>query len=204
MKAILGFVAYNALLVAVPLYGNFIYDRFKAGERRRGWKHTFFALLVVSAIFVLGYYGWIAQTAKEARKVPKLEYFNKGNLEEEVNLRRQKNLLNDPHIEQTLQIIKVKFDDAQYAQDKNDFERALQLYTEIQRGSDENGTFDKFPSACIENNMALDLFRKQGDKDKGFKASSLLLDALRLDPKPQHHLDVIQRNVEALDQYINQ
>jgi hypothetical protein len=202
MKALLGFLVFTALTAIVPLYGNFIYDRYKAHEWRKAALHSTVALLFVLVIFVLGYFGWSAQTARDARHTPKLEYLNAQSFSDEVTLRRQQNLLSGQSLDQHLQIVKTKFEEAEYAQEKNDFDRAIQLYAEIQRGSDRNGEFVKFPSACIENNMAVDLFRKQGDRQ--FKASSLLLDALKMSPKPQDQMDLIQRNIDALDQYVNQ
>jgi hypothetical protein len=201
MRAIASFGVYTVLVFAIPLYGNFIYDRFKAHEYSKAILHSVIALIMISGIFFAGWYGMAVQTAAAARTLPALEYLSKQNFEEEAKLRKQKKLLGDSSIDQGLRNIKVKFDEAAYAETKNDVERALQLYTEIERGSDENGTFLTFPSACIKNNMAVDYFRKQGDK--GFKASSVFFDALRIDPKPQHHLDLIQRNIEAIDRYVN-
>ena len=142
------------------------------------------------------------QTAAAARPLPKLEYLTKQNLEEEIKARKDKNLLIDNSLDQALRNMKVKFDEADYAATKNDFDRALQLYMEVERGSDENGTFLTFPSACIKNNMAVDYFRTQGDK--GFKASTTFFDARAIEPKPAHHLDLIQRNIDAVDRYLNQ
>ena len=99
-------------------------------------------------------------------------------------------------------MLKVKFDQAAYAQEKNDFDLALRLYGEIQHGADENGSFDTFPSSCIMNNMAVAFFKKQADKK--FRASTLLIQALSNQPLPQHETDIIQQNLEALDSYVNQ
>lgn len=201
MKAILGFLVYTAVVLAIPTYGGFIVDRFKVGQRKSATVHSLVALIILGLVFVLAYYGWAAQTARDARSSPKLEYLTKQNLDEELNLRRQHHLPVGGD-QEPLQVMKLKFDEADYAQNKNDFERAVQLYTDIERGSDENGAFATFPSVCVENNMALDVFRKDGDR--GFRASSLLLGALKLGPMPQHHIDLIKHNIDELDRYINQ
>ncbi len=202
MRLILSLIASAVLLILLPLYAEFIFERIRAGGWRPAAKHIFLALLIASGVFLLGWYGLTTQTAASTKSLPKLEYLNMRALDEEVALRKQQNLLKIQNLEHALHVIKVKFDEAEYAQGKNDSDRALQLYVEIERGSDSNGSFGTFPSACIKNNMAVAYFRKQSDK--GFKASSLLFEALRLEPKPPHHLDLIQRNIEALDRYVNQ
>jgi hypothetical protein len=199
MRAIISFLVYTALVLGIPTYGAFIYDRIKAQEWKKVVTHGLIALVIVCVVFFLGWYGLAAQSAA-AKTIPRLEYLNERDYEEEIKLRRQKSVLTSA--DQALQVIKTKFDEADYAHSRNDFDRALQLYREIDRGSDQNGTFDTFRSACIENNTAVDYFQKQGDK--GFKASGLLFDAIRIDPKPQRHLDLIQRNIDAMDKYVNQ
>ena len=202
MRAIISLTVYTILLLAIPIYATLIYDRFKAQQWKRAITHAVIALLICALIFFAGWYGFTSQIAPSTKTLPTLQYFNKQHFEEEVKLRKEKGMLVDPALDQALRSIKVKFDEAVYAATKNDFDRSVQLYKEIERGSDENGAFLTFPSACIKNNMAVDYFRRQ--QDKGFKASSTFFDALRLDPKPIHHGDLIQRNIDAIDAYINQ
>jgi len=189
---------HGACLV-IPIYGSFIYDRIKEKAWRRVFKHSLIAVLCVLILFILGWYGLSSQTAS-AKTLPNLEYLDRQSFDEEAKLWIQKNTSSNP--DQALQIVRIKFDEAGYAQKRNDFDRAVGLYKEIERGSDENGTFTTFPSACIKNNMAISYFRRQGDKQ--FKPYTLLLDALRLEPKPQHELDVVQRNIDALDHFVNE
>src|SRR5712691_2401334 len=182
MRLLLSWVASSVLVIILPIYVPYIYDRIRADGWRAASKHIFFGLLVASGIFLLGWYGLTPNTAAAAKSVPRLEYLNKANLDEEVNLRKRARVIDGQALGRTLQVIKVKFDEAGYAQEKNDFDRALKLYEEIDRGSDENGPFYSFHSACILNNMAVAYFRKQGDR--GFKASTVLFEALRLEPNP--------------------
>jgi len=202
MNVALALLVFIAATLIVPFYGSYIFDRYKAHEWEKAIFHTAVILSLGTTVFALSYYGVTAQTARDARHTPSLEYLGARNFGEEIALRRQQNLLGGPNLEQHLQIVKTKFEEAEYAQGKNDFDRAIQLYSEIQQGSDPNGEFTKVAAACIENNMAIDLFRKQGDR--GFKASSLLLDALKMSPQPQDELALIQRNIDALDKYLNQ
>lgn len=199
MRTLLSWIASSVLILVIPIYASYIYERIKAAGFLSAIKHVLIALILVSGVFVLGWYGLTPTTAATARKPPRLEYLGKDSLDQEKELRQQQHLLvvQAP----TMQIMRTKFDDAQYAQTKNDFDRALKLYEEIDRGSDENGSFATFPCGCIKNNMAIASFHKQGDK--GFKASRLLFEALRLEPKAQYEMDLIQRNVDALDHYIN-
>lgn len=199
MKAILGFVVYTAICLVIPIYGSFIYDRIKDKAWRRVVTHGLVAIFFILILFVLGWYGLSAQSAS-AKALPNLEYLDRQSFDEEGKLWSKK--ANAANADQVLQVVRIKFDEATYAQGKNDFDRALGLYTEIERGSDENGTFSTYLSASVKNNMAINYFRKQGDKQ--FRAFTLLLDALRLEPKPQHELDVIQRNIDALDHFVNE
>ena len=199
---LLSLIVYLSGLAIVPIYTAFIYDKFKSRMWVQGILHLFIALAIVSGAFLLNFYGLTPQSASVVRITPNLEYLDKVAYSGEVEMRKRKR---DPlvqHFERALQIINVKFDEAAYAQRKNDIDIALQLYSEIERGDDENGSFATFPSAAIKNNMAIAYFQKQADH--GFKASALLLDAARIEPKPPHELDVIRRNIDAIDKYVNQ
>lgn len=195
-------IASIVLVFILPLYGTYIFDLFKNHDTKKGTAHGLVCLAMATIVFFLGWRGITVPTASAARRVPKLESMSKNNFEEEFNLRQQQNLLSPQTTNQSLQLIKIKLDEAEYAQQKGDFDRALKLYSEIGQGSDENGVFGTFQSSCVMNNMAVAYFRKQ--VDKGFKASTLLFDALRVEPKPAHEKDIIQRNIDALDGYVNQ
>lgn len=198
----ISWIVSGALILAIPLYTQFVYELVRAKAWRRVGFHGTVLLLITSAVVVLGWYGITQPTASAAKKLPSLEFLNKQNWEEERALRVQQKLFGSGTGDLGMQVIRVKFDEADYAQRKKDFDRALELYAEIERGSDVNGPFETFPSAAIRNNMAISYFEKQGDR--GFKASSLFLDALKTEPKPIHQRDLIQRNIDAIDKYLNQ
>lgn len=201
MKFLLSLLAYSVALLILPLYVSFIFEYFK---NRRWWpaiKHAALALALIIVVFALGWYGLTPSTAASAKPLPDLQNLDKSNFEAEVTVLKQAKALRDANMDSALHIIRVKLEEALYAEKKKDFDRALQLYSEIVRGADENGNFATFPSASVLNNTAVSYFSKQGDK--GFRASSLLFEALKTEPKPQHTTDVIRRNIDALDDYIN-
>jgi hypothetical protein len=202
MKILLGWLVFCFLVLILPIYAHYIYNRIRAD----GWvtpaKHSALALLIASIIFVLLWYGLAPQTPAEAKTAPSLQILTKKNLDDEVAVRKQQGQFAMVDPDRALHVMKEKFEEADYAQQKNDLDRALRLYAEVERGSDQNGPFDNFSSACIKNNMAAAYFRKY--HNKGFKASILLLDALRLEPKPQDLKSLIQQNIDALDPYVNE
>src|ERR1700688_4750880 len=200
MRLFLSLATSIVLLLVLPLYAQYIYELVRAGSWKRAIPHGMLLLLTASGVFLLGWYGLAQNSAAAARTPPTLLFLDKRNWEEELDLRRRQNHRHD--LGRAMHIIKVKFDQAEYAQQKSDFDRALVLYQEIAQGSDENGSFETFESASIKNNMAVSYFKKQGDK--GFKASSLFFDAIKIAPVPAHLHDVIQRNIEELDRFLNQ
>jgi hypothetical protein len=113
MRAAISFLVYTVLVLAIPTYGTFIYDRIKARDWKNVVKHGLVALLIVCIVFFLGWYGLAAQTAAAAKTTPRLEYLNERDYEAEINLRRQKSTLTS--VDQALQVIKTKFDEAEYA-----------------------------------------------------------------------------------------
>lgn len=202
MRLGVSWVVSTVLVVLLPIYVPFIYDL----GRNKQWKkfliHLVAVLLIASSVFALGWYGVASSTAPPRKTLPSLTYLDKDNLEQEAALRTQGEPHAPPRPTPDIQVMKVKFDEAQYAQGKRDFDRALKLYEDIDRGSDENGKFGDFACSCVLNNMAIVYFWKQGDR--GFRASSLLFRALELQPKPQYTQDVIKRNIDELDRFLNE
>jgi hypothetical protein len=202
MKLMLSWIASGILLLVLPLYGQYVYELIRGKAWKQASSHIAAVVVLVSAVFLLGWYGLTLPTAAAAKGPLALEHLTKRNVEEELDTRRQQKSFQVPDIDRGLQIIKVKFDEAEYALGRHDFDRALELYSDIERGSDENGAFATFPCASIKNNMAVAYFEKQ--RNKGFKALKLLFEASSTEPKPQHVRDLIQRNIDAMDVYLNQ
>lgn len=200
MKMLLSLVVFALVVLGLPIYISYIFTTFQAHKWVRSVVHTVIALLIAAGLFFLTYFGLATQTAPPTK--PKLTYLTKPDLDEEVKLQEAKKMLNGQTFDPALKIIKAKFDKASYAETKRDFSIAVDVWNEIKVGSDENGPFQTFHSACIENNLAVDYFATQGDKK--FLASSLLFDALRLEPKPKHLTDIIQQNLDAMDHFLNQ
>ncbi len=199
MRIIVSLIVSGVLLVGLPVYLQFVWEQIKASGWRKAVKHILLIILIVPGVFFATWFGVVTTTPVPIKESPKLEFLTKANLEEEARMR---GFSSNQASGQALRIIKAKFDDANYAESKNDFDHALKIYGEIEVGADENGSFATFPSACIKNDMAIAFFRKQNDR--GFKASGLLIEALRLGPKPSDQIELIQRNIEALDKYVNQ
>jgi hypothetical protein len=196
MTFLLSLIAFAALTIALPIYGTYIYDRIKNDGWVKAGPHVTLAVITACGVFALGWWQFILTTAPSVKSVPKLEFLRKGNFEQEEALHKDKAL------NSYLQMLKVKFDEAEYAQIRDDLDHAIRVYEEIDRGSDENGSFHTFSSACVKNNEAVAYFHRQDDR--GFKASKLLFAALALEPKPRDVGDVIQRNLDAIDHYVNQ
>lgn len=190
------------LVVFLPIYVPFIYDLGKNKQWRKFTIHLVAVLVIASSVFALGWYGVVSSSAPLRKTLPSLTYLDKDNLQQEASLWGQGQPHAAPHPSPDIQVMKVKFDEAQYAQGKRDFDRALKLYEDIDRGSDENGKFGNFACSCVLNNMAIVYFWKQGDK--GFRTSPLMFRALELQPKPQYAQDVIQRNIDELDRFLNE
>jgi hypothetical protein len=121
MKTLISILVYTSLVFVLPIYGSFISDRIKAREWKKAVTHGLIALVIVCAAFFLGWYGLATQTASAARILPKLEYLNGRDYEEEIKLKRQKNQLTS--VDQVLQIVRNKFDEAEYAHSKQHLQK---------------------------------------------------------------------------------
>ena len=201
MKTILGFGVYTLLVLFIPIYGTYIYERLKAKDWRRGILHSVIALAVATLIFELGLHG-ISPTPPPKR--PALAHLKVQHFYTEIEARRRNKLMSSS--DDALMLARNLFEQALYVAGKNDPDRAMELYGELQRGRDfQNKEFLTFPSVCVENNLAVDTFQKSGNK--GFIASSLLLDAdskaKMLGSDLDEHEQVVKQNIDDMDRYAN-
>lgn len=202
MRTILGFGVYTLLVLFIPIYGTYIFERLKAKEWRKGIFHSVVALAIATLIFVAGLHG-ISPTPPPDK--PRLAHLKSQHFYTEIEVLRKQRAVSIPG-DDALMLARNLFEQALYDAEKNDTDRAMELYGELQRGKDfQNKPFLTFPSICVENNLAVDTFRRSGDK--GFVASSLLLDAdsraKSLGSDLEEHEKVVRQNIDEMDRYAN-
>jgi hypothetical protein len=203
MKLFASWIVSTLLAIFLPIYVAFIYDLLKKKEWKRfGW-NLFAAILIISAIFSLGWYGIVVASAASSKRKPDLVYFDKAELLAEISLQPHEIVAADSNASIKMQINLNKFDEADYLLRKKDrdFDQVIGLYKEIIGGFDANGSAEPSKTACVFNNLALVYFQKQ--EDQGFQASSLLFQARQTAPKSQHAGEIIQHNIDELDKYVN-
>lgn len=128
-----------------------------------------------------------------------LEFFSSSDYEKGINDYLSKQTIT--HTAPELREIIRKFEFAEYAWKKKDFEEARRALDSLSKGKDDQGPLLKIPSALVLNNLGCVWFKIQ--RNKQFKASKMLLSAMSLVSQGGSHIDVIESNINKLDTMTN-
>jgi len=94
-----------------------------------------------------------------------------------------------------------KFQFADYAYSRHDYQKSIDALAELEKGADPLGPLFSAPSYVVANNLACAYFKHQ--RNRGFFASRYLLLALSRVPPNSAEAQTLQENVASLDELVN-
>ena len=94
-----------------------------------------------------------------------------------------------------------KFQFADYAYDRHDYQKSIDALSELEKGEDALGPLFHVPSYIVANDLACAYFRRQ--RNRGFFASRYLALAQSRVPPNSTEVHALEENLAALDELVN-